>query len=143
VRFYLDSAYVAKCYLQEPDAEAVRGHFLGKHELHSSAWCLIEMACLFHRNVREKHLTREQAGRLQAMFREDLEDGVWLLVPLSEALLRRAEAAVQALRADILLRAGDAIHLVSAREAGFTEVWSNDKRLLEAAGCFGLRGRTV
>jgi hypothetical protein len=32
---------------------------------------------------------------------------------------------------------------VSARDAGFSEIWSNDRHLLAAARHFGLRGRSV
>jgi hypothetical protein len=38
---------------------------------------------------------------------------------------------------------GDAIHLVTALEASFPEIWSNDRHLLGAAEHFGLRGRSV
>jgi predicted nucleic acid-binding protein len=41
------------------------------------------------------------------------------------------------------LRAGDAIHIVSAVEAGFNEIWTNDRHLLAAAAHFGLKGRCV
>ncbi|MCX6638523.1 MAG: type II toxin-antitoxin system VapC family toxin [Acidobacteria bacterium] len=39
--------------------------------------------------------------------------------------------------------AGDALHLVTALEASFPEVWSNDRHLPGAAEHFGLRGRSV
>jgi predicted nucleic acid-binding protein len=41
------------------------------------------------------------------------------------------------------VRAGDAIHLAAAQGAGFADIWSNDKRLLEAAPAFGLTGKSV
>jgi len=41
------------------------------------------------------------------------------------------------------LRAGDAIHLAAAQNAGLSEIWSNDKRLLRAAPAFGLTGKSV
>jgi len=41
------------------------------------------------------------------------------------------------------LRAGDAIHLAAAQEAGFTEIWTNDRRLIEAAPAFGLTGKSL
>ena len=140
---YLDSAYVAKCYVNEPDSQRVRALVRGDDDLQTSALCLAEMACIFHRHVREKGLTRSQALALRSAFMEDVEDGVWLLHPVSEAILRKVEAAVRNLPASVYLRAGDAIHLVSARDAGLTEVWTNDRHLLGAARHFGLRGRSV
>lgn len=50
---------------------------------------------------------------------------------------------MSALPATAYLRAADAVHLVSALEAGFTEIWSNDRHLLAAAAYFGLQGRSV
>jgi predicted nucleic acid-binding protein len=41
------------------------------------------------------------------------------------------------------MRAGDAIHLVSAAEYGFDEIWTNDRQLLAGAAYAGLTGRTV
>jgi predicted nucleic acid-binding protein len=41
------------------------------------------------------------------------------------------------------LRAGDAIHLASARHEGFSEIWTNDRHMLKAASHFGLAGRSV
>ncbi len=140
---YLDSAYVAKCYLEEPDAAAVRELVRGKTGLHSSAWCWAEMNCILHRHVREKRITREQALEVQGFFAQDFEDGLWVLWPVSNGLLRRIEKAVLDLPAEVFIRAGDTVHLLSAREAGFTEIWSNDRHLLNAAPHFGLRGRTV
>ena len=140
---YLDSAYVAKCYINEPDSPRVRAFVRGDADLQTSALCLAEMACVFHRHVREKGLTRRQALELRSAFIADVDDGVWLLHPVSEAVLRKVEAAARNLPATAYLRAGDAIHLVSARDAGFPEIWSNDRHLLGAARYFGLRGRSV
>jgi hypothetical protein len=53
------------------------------------------------------------------------------------------ESAVQNLPANVLLRAGDAVHLVTAKLAGFSEIWTNDRRLLQAAPHFGLTGKSV
>ena len=41
------------------------------------------------------------------------------------------------------LRSGDAIHIVSAAEAGFNEIWTNDRHMLTAAASFGIAGRTL
>jgi predicted nucleic acid-binding protein len=50
---------------------------------------------------------------------------------------------IAALPSSMYLRAGDAIHLAAAQAAGFTEIWSNDKHLLQSAPTFGLTGKSV
>lgn len=140
---YFDTAYIAKCYLNEPDSKPVRDLAFRSDGLYSSAWCIAELACVFQRHVREAQLTRAQANRLRGFFLEDVQNGVWSLVPISERFLFRVESLVRALPKSMYLRAGDAIHLTAAQGAGFTEIWSNDRRVLQAAGAFGLTGKSV
>jgi len=140
---YLDSAYVAKCYINEPDAALVRRLAKGDSDLHTSALCIAELACIFQRHIREKGLSRAQALRLRKAFWEDVEGGGWTLLPISDRVLNNVEAAVRNLPRKVYVRAGDAIHLVSARDAGFLEIWSNDRHLLAAAPSFGIRGKSV
>lgn len=141
---YLDSAYIAKCYLNEPDAERVRALVAGKAGLTSSAWCRAELACIFLRHVREGGLTRMQAAQLHDLFREDVRHAVWTLLPVAAHVLASVELRLRRLRRrDVFLRAGDALHLATATEAGFREIWTNDRHMLGAARSFGLRGRSV
>ena len=143
MKLYFDSAYVAKCYLNDPDAYRVRSLVQQAEALISSALCIAEMACVFHRRVREGSLTSQQGSQLRGLFLEHVSTGVWTLVSVTEAILRDVDASLDAVPGKIFLRAGDAIHLTSARAAGFSEIWSNDRHLLAAASHFGLRGRSV
>ena len=143
MKLYLDSAYIAKCYLNDPDAPKVRKLVQGAESLHSSAWCLAEMACAVQRRVREKTLTPEQGAQLRRVFLDHVSQGVWLLLPVTDPVLRAVDASLDRLPVEILLRAGDAVHLVSAQAGGFSEIWSNDRRLLRAARYFGLAGRSL
>ncbi len=77
------------------------------------------------------------------MFQDDVDHGVWDLVPVSEGLLHSVADRVSRLPRAMSIRSGDALHLVSALTAGFTEIWSNDRHLLAGAPHFGLVGRTV
>ncbi len=140
---YFDSAYVAKCYLNDPDSERVRDLVRVPVALYSSVICIAEVSCAIHRRAREGSLSRRQALEVAALFRTQMESGVWTLVPASERLLWEIHATLQALPANVFLRAGDAIHLASARSANFSEVWSNDRHLLRAAPHFGIRGKSV
>ncbi len=143
MRLYFDTAYVAKCYLNEADARAVRKLASGASNLYSSSWCIPELACVFHRHIRESRLSQAQAGQIRGLFLEDVRNGVWSLLPLTERFLTRVDVMVAGLPASIHLRAGDAIHLTAAQDAGLPEIWSNDRQLLKAAPSFGLQGRSI
>ena len=77
------------------------------------------------------------------MFLEHIREEGWILIPVTETLLYQVEARIAKLPKNVFLRAGDALHLTTASEAGFTEIWSNDRHLLAAAPHFGLAGRSV
>ena len=140
---YFDAAYVAKCYLQEPDAAAVRELARSSPSLYTSALSIAEVACVFHRHVREGTLKGKAANQVRDAFLEDVENEAWVLVPVTNLILRRVEILTRTLPSSTFLRAGDAIHILSAIEAGFHEIWTNDRRLLAATAHFGLQGRSV
>ena len=140
---YFDSAYVAKCYLREPDSAAVRALASSGSTLYFSSFALAEISCVFHRHLREKTLTPRTAIAVRDQFLEDIEAGTWQMLALTERLLRRVESRMRTLRPDVYLRAGDAIHIVTAMDAGLSEIWTNDRHLLAAAPHFGLKGRSV
>ena len=143
MKLYFDSAYVAKCYLNEPDGKAVRKLARSSSALYSSAWAIAELACVFLRHVRERALTNEAAAQMRGLFAQDVADRVWRLLPVTDLLLHRVEAELRTFPADTPLRAGDAVHLVTAREAGFGQIWTNDRHLLRAAPSFGIQGTSI
>lgn len=140
---YLDSAYIAKFYVNEPDADRVRALIRRADALVSSAWCLSEVACVLHRHLREGSLNVAQARALAEAFREHIDTGFWNLAPVSDRLLRRMNLLVSAVPRDVYIRAGDAAHLVTAQDLGEAEIWTNDRHLLAAARHFGLAGRSA
>jgi predicted nucleic acid-binding protein len=101
------------------------------------------MACVFQRQIREFKVPSTQVIRAREFFLQDIQSGIWSLLPVSEHFLFRVSSLVSALPISQYVRAGDAIHLASAKEAGFTEIWSNDRRVLEAASLFALTGKSV
>lgn len=143
MRHYFDTAYVAKCYVNEHDGARVRELARSASSLSTSAWCRAELACVLHRHLREGSITPHQVRTLAGMFQDDIAAGVWELIPLSEGLLSSVADRLSRLPRSVYVRGGDAVHLVSALTAGFTEIWSNDRQLLAAAPHFGLVGRSV
>jgi predicted nucleic acid-binding protein len=140
---YLDSAYIAKYYVNESDAAAVRKVIRRASHVCSSSWALAEVTCVFHRHVREGSLSVTQGQELVDLFRSHVEDGLWNLAPITDALLRRTATLIRGLPRDVPLRAGDAVHLSTALEVGEQELWTNDRHLLGAASYFGIVGRSA
>ena len=140
---YLDSAYIAKYYVNETDSAAVRRQIQRAAHVCSSIWALVEVTCVFHRHVREGALTPAQGQALTDLFRTHAESGVWNLAAMTEPLLRRTATLVRNLPHRVPLRAGDAIHLATAIELHESEIWTNNRHLLAAALHCGLTGKSV
>ena len=143
MRLYFDTAYLGKCYWNEPGGRLVRELAQQADGLYSSAICIAEMACLAHRKLREGQITPADAVIRRDLFLDDVNAGVITAVPVTDRLLRRVEATTRALPPSCYLRTFDALHLVTAADSGFAEVWTNDRHMLAAAPHFGLAGRSV
>lgn len=104
---------------------------------------LAEVPCLFHRNLREGNLTSKAVSEVRQLFMDDVDAGTWRLLPVTERLLRRVESTMRTLRRDVFLRSADAIHIATALDAGFREIWTNDRHLLAACAHCGIKGRSV
>jgi predicted nucleic acid-binding protein len=140
---YLDSAYIAKFYINERDSNAVRALIRRADSLMTSAWALGEVICVFERHLRDGALSTAQCRELIRVFMKHADAGVWTLIPVSSVLLKRMMSLVIAAPAAVYLRAGDAVHLTAAQDIGESEIWTNDRHLLAAAPHFGLVGRSV
>jgi predicted nucleic acid-binding protein len=140
---YLDTAYIAKFYLNEPESMRVRELVREARVVHSSIWALAEFHSVLHRRVREQALSSAVAKEIEARFFEHVEDQLWRLVPLHEGLLRRTANLILSVPEDVFIRAGDAVHLATAVELGEHEVWTNDRHMIAAAAHFGLTARSV
>ena len=93
--------------------------------------------------MREGSLTPMDARELSTRFSEHIREGLWNLIPVNEALLRRTSALIVSAPPDLFVRTADAVHLATAHEAGEREVWTSDRHMLAAASYFGLTGRSV
>jgi len=140
---YFDTSYIAKFYFNEPDSPRVRALVREADAIYSSLWALAELHAVLHRHLREGVLSPNEARGLASRFSEHIEHGLWNLIPVNEALLRRTGALLVSAPRDLLLRTADAVHLTTAHEMGARDVWTNDRHMLAAAAYFGLTGRSV
>jgi predicted nucleic acid-binding protein len=135
---YFDTSYVAKCYLNETGSSAVRQLAQSQSSLACCEYGRIEVVSTFHRNLREGLLTKPQYDVVARQFESDDQSGVWTWLPLTADLCRKTAARIYALPHATFIRAGDALHLTSAVENGFAEIYSNDRHLQTSAALFGL-----
>jgi len=145
---YLDTSYIAKFYFNEPESSRVRELVRKADAIHSSLWALAEFHAVIHRRLREGSsspgsLSLNDAHDLASRFSKHIEQGLWNLIPVNEALLRRTSALMVSAPRDLFIRTADAVHLATAHEIGERDVWTSDRHMLAAAAYFGLTGRSV
>jgi predicted nucleic acid-binding protein len=140
---YLDTSYIAKFYFNEPESSRVRKLVRTADTIHSSQWALAEFHGVIHRRLREGSLSPGDAHELSSRFYQHVQEGLWKLIPIHEALLRRTSALIVSAPPDLFLRTADAVHLATAHETGERDVWTNDRHMLASASYFGLPGRSV
>jgi predicted nucleic acid-binding protein len=140
---YLDTSYIAKFYFNERDSHRVRELVQTADIVHSSLWALAEFHGVVHRRLREGSISPSDAHELSSRFYQHVQEGLWKLIPVHEALLRRTSALIVAAPPDLFIRTADAVHLVTAYETGERDVWTNDRHMLASASYFGLVSRSV
>lgn len=140
---YFDTCYIAKFYLNEPESDRVRELVRRADVVYSSLWAYAEFHAVLHRCLREGTLTQRDAQALASLFVKHIDDGLWNLISVNEGLLRKTGALMLAAPQNLFLRTADAVHLLTANEAGEREVWTSDRHMLAAASYFGLAGRSV
>lgn len=137
---YWDAAYVAKFYLDEPESDRIRALAEAEGEASCSRFGYLETVSVFHRKMREGTFRPVDLRELCRQLEADSEAGLWSWLPVSPAVLELASATLSSLPKGLALRAGDALHLATARVNEIAKVFSNDVRLLSAARYFEVSG---
>jgi predicted nucleic acid-binding protein len=139
---YFDTAFLVKLYLEEePGSRRFLSFVQNKNDvIVSSILAKMETEAAFHRKLRERQLRRTVFLKVLEQFAQEIQTGLIAWLPLSPGVVERVHLAYRNLPSDIFLRTGDAIHLATASEAGFKEIYSNDRHLLSAASLFKLKG---
>lgn len=140
---YFDTSYIAKFYLNEPESARVREVVRQADAIQSSLWAFAEFHAVLHRCVREGALSSKDVRDLSSRFAEHIDDGLWILIPVTASLLRRTSTLLISAPKDLFIRTADAVHLSAAQEAGENHVWTNDRHMIAAAPYFGLSVRSI
>ena len=121
---YVDTSVLVPLFLHEPHSKAVAAWYAReKGELVAATWCITEFASALGIKQRTGAVSAQQAQaaweRLARMAAADLR-----LLAVSPANFHRAAELV--LDAASALRAGDALHLACAEDAGATRIATLD-----------------
>jgi predicted nucleic acid-binding protein len=139
---YFDTSYLVRLYLEDEAFDLVRS--LAKTSaIACSFHGEIESIAAFHRVYREKRLSHAKYLSLLDQFHADSKNGAMNWLPVGREVIPKLEKVYRTASATFFLRAADALHLICARENGFTEIYSNDTRMLAAAPAFGLKGKNI
>ncbi|MCY4635386.1 MAG: type II toxin-antitoxin system VapC family toxin [Acidobacteria bacterium] len=138
-----DTAYVVKCYVKEHGWQQVRALARSSERLACSAFGRLEFHAALHRKLREGTLDGPQLDVILRQLSVDEAARLWSWIPLSTAIMNAVTDTFTRLPGHVYLRTADAVHLLSARAYGCTEIYSNDWHLLQAARHVGMTGRDV
>lgn len=137
---YFDATFLVGLYVEEPGFAEIRALPQANEVVTSSILGKMEAEAAFHRKLREGALNRLDFRKVNAQMMQEEKFGLIEWHPLTSRIIEDVHAAFLNLPSDIFLRTGDAIHLATAAEAGFKEIYSNDRHLLAAAPVFKLKG---
>jgi predicted nucleic acid-binding protein len=140
---YLDTSCLLKLYAHEQGSEELAAWLVGRRGVVCSGHGRLELISALKRHQREDRL--DDRGLRQALTRLETEEGNRLIewLPITNTLINAACAMVAELPSAVFIRAGDALHLACAKDAGLREIYSHDRHLLAAAPHFGLKGVDV
>ena len=134
---YLDTSILVALLTREPATAAVTAWFATTElPLVSADWCAVEFASAIAIKQRVGQLRPVHAKRAHAAFKELCAGGLRLL-PISREAFQRAADLSRPQHAG--LRAGDALHLAVAMEAGAATLAGLDRRMNANALRLGLR----
>ncbi len=139
---YLDAAYIVKMYINDHGSDAVRTLVRNSGPVTSSELSIAEVNCAIYRRWRTGGLSLEECRENVAVFARHRAAGLWNFTPVTTAILLQTQE-LTFLPPGRFLRSADTIHLLTARQLGESEIWTNDRHMLSAAPYFGLTGRSV
>jgi predicted nucleic acid-binding protein len=138
VSSYLDTSALAKLYLNELRSDEFESYLEGRDDSVISTLTIVEMRSLLARHRRMGQLEASDEARVFARFEEDIQQGLFLLRPLSD---EHTSAAVRLIERSGTpsLRTLDALHIAVAQQAGADELATADRAMAAAAEELGWR----
>jgi predicted nucleic acid-binding protein len=140
---YFDTAYLAKCYLNEYGSSEVKQLATEDGRVACCEFGRMELAATFHRNLRQNSITPSEFRLLWKQFDLDEANRIWNWLPVNHELITDVTNRFRKLAPSVYLRSADALHLTCAIQHGFKKIHSSDGHLLAAAKTYGIKGVNV
>lgn len=129
---YLDTSALVKRYLPERNSDAFERYFSELGAARISRLTLVELRSTFARKRRETRLDHEQERAAMNEVRTDIQDGLLMVAPSTDADFIQAFRLMDDL-ASLPLRTLDALHLACAAALGATQLATADAVMRRAA----------
>jgi predicted nucleic acid-binding protein len=136
---FLDTSAFAKVYVPESESAALRKVVDAEDEVYASELVRVELASVFHRRWREGKWSHADFLAAIRQFTADDVGGFWTWVPLNSATVEAATKTYTTLPCDKFLRSSDCLHLVTAIQQNFADIYTYDIHQTAAAPALGLR----
>jgi hypothetical protein len=138
----LDVSYILRLSVEDRGWEKVRG-LAAQAPIACSLHGHVEVVVVLHRKFREGAFSRTTYAHVLDQFDTDCDNNAYRWLPVSPAVIERVAKAYRTLPASVFLHSSDALHLASASENRFRDIYSNNQRLIGSAGHFALKGLDV
>ena len=137
---YFDTSVVAAYYCLEPNSSAAEKIILHSKNPSISDLTELELASAVSRKIREKSLSRDDGGKIMALFQSHVSQGLFQKIAVEPDHFQIAKAWIAQFTTP--LRTLDALHLAIAhtQRAFF---FTSDLQLVKAARHFGVSVRLV
>ncbi len=140
---YFDTAYLLKCYIKEVGWQEIRALARQNEMVACSAYGKMELYAALHRKLREGELSGRQLTTIFSQLELDASQRLWTWLSLTDSIMASVVDSFRMLPDRLFVRTADAVHLVTAKSNGFSDIYSNDTHLLAAAPHFGLKGKNI
>jgi predicted nucleic acid-binding protein len=135
---FCDTSAVVKLYAPERESAAVRRLCQSEPEVCVSELARVELMGAFHRRLRERTWTEVDFLAAVRQFSQDDISGFWTWLPLEKSIVEAAVRTFVTLPSSVFLRSSDCLHLMTALQHNFSEIYTYDSHQAAAAVTVGL-----
>lgn len=134
---YIDTSALLKRYVPEANSTEFDAYFMAQAPASISRLGLVEIRCVLARKRRNSEISKEQEDAAMEEVRTDIQDGVLLVQPGSDAHFVEAFHLINQL-SEVPLRSLDALHIAIARSLAVRELATADTVMRQAAQALGM-----